>query len=160
MTKRLNHERKLAFKSCHRLRASVFEVDAPTSDQHFIIRAIGQVHNFRGHLSREAKQICCPRAFRHDLPTLSSSYRLRSLVNIWTQLPAQRGIDSGDVIEAAPNAPDFSTLSEAREGDIDNGSAGDVQEILSREGFPRTEMLNPCNFLIMLGLRECLCFDD
>jgi hypothetical protein len=44
--------------------------------------------------------------------------------------PPERRIDLGHVIEAAPNPPNLATLGEACEGDIDHGSACDVEEIL------------------------------
>jgi len=70
-------------------------MNAPASDQHFIIRAIGQVNDFRWHLGGETKQICSPRAFRHDLPTLPSGYGARGLVMSGPQFPPERRIDLG-----------------------------------------------------------------
>jgi hypothetical protein len=56
-----------------------FEVDAPASDQHCIIRAIGQVDNFGANLSRETEQTCSPTSLRDDLPSLPSGYGARGL---------------------------------------------------------------------------------
>src|SRR5271165_6709020 len=136
MTKRLNHERELAFKSGHRFRTSVFEVDAPASDRYFIIRAVGQVDNFRGHLSRQTKQICSPSSLRHDLPTLPSSYRLCSFVNIRAQFAAEGGIDLRHVVKASPDTANCAAASQAAQRHVDSAPAGNVEKILGSEGFP------------------------
>jgi hypothetical protein len=111
-------------------RASVLEMDAPASDQHLVVRTVCQVRDFGWHLIRQANQIRCPSTLRHNPPTLPAGYGARGLVYIRAQFSPERQIDLGNVIEAAPNPPNLSTLSEACEGDIDHGSACNIQEIL------------------------------
>jgi hypothetical protein len=90
-----DHECELALKAGHRFRTCMFEMDAAASDHYVIVRPIGQVNDLGGHLSGQAKQICSPSSFWHDLPSLLSSYGLSSLVNVGAQLPAERRLIFG-----------------------------------------------------------------
>jgi hypothetical protein len=56
----LNHGRELNVRPDHRFKASVFEVNASVPDHHCVIRALGEVNGFRGHLLGQTKQICRP----------------------------------------------------------------------------------------------------
>src|ERR1700687_5524398 len=143
MTKSLNHERELSFQPGHRFRASVFEVDASASDQHFVIRAVGQVDDFRGHLSGEAKQICSPRPFRHDLPSLPSTDCLRSFVDVRAHLPAEGGVDLRHIVKATPNTANCPAASEAPKRHVDSPPAGNVEKILRGEGLSLASPLAP-----------------
>src|ERR1700677_2568418 len=108
----------------------MFELDRAASDWHLIVRAIGQVDDFRRHLRGQAEEICRPCPLRHDLPFLPSCYRARNLIDVRAQLPTERRVHLWNVIEPTPDAPDCSLASQARQRHVDCAPTGDVEKIL------------------------------
>jgi hypothetical protein len=152
MPERLNHKRKLSLKSGQCLWARVFELDCAASDGNLIVRAIGQVDDLGRHLSRQAQKICRPCPFRHDLPSLSSGYGARCLINIRAQFPAERRIDPRHVIESTLNAANLSNIGHAGQGHVDCRPASDVQEVFRGKCLSFAETIDPSNYLISHGL--------
>src|SRR6266566_4255290 len=50
VSKGLNHERRFTLQACHRFRPGMLKKNAPPANLHFLIWAICQINDLRGHL--------------------------------------------------------------------------------------------------------------
>ena len=109
----------------------MFEMDAATSDRHFVIWAIGHVDDLGWHLGREAEQISRPCALRYDLP-FAPSERWRGLLRQCPDSTRRRamGLTFGMSIKSPSNPSNRPVTRETRQRHVDRATAGDVEKIL------------------------------
>src|SRR5436853_200741 len=96
-------------------------------------RADGEVDDFRGHLGRDAENVCCPRTFGNNRPTVAPRERARGLIDVGAERSTEIRIHFRNVVKAAADAADGMVLDEGREGHIDGAPAGDVEKIFRHE---------------------------
>src|SRR6266705_6973738 len=134
----------------------MFEVDRAASKLNLLVRAIGEVDDFRGHLGRDAENVCCPRTFGNNRPTVAPRERARGLIDVGAERSTEIRIHFRNVVKAAADAADGMVLDEGREGHIDGAPAGDVEKIFRHESPARLEPPNAVKYLFFHSLHDTL----